>query len=219
MSNIAKFIDHTILKPDARTDDVVKLCDEAIRYGFCSVCVNSCNTSLVGGKLKDSGVLTCVVVGFPLGAMSVEAKAFETSRAIEDGADEIDMVLNIGRLKDGDYDYVVNDIKSVVDAAQGRPVKVILENCLLTDEEKSIAVELSIKAGAQFVKTSTGFSTGGATVEDIGLMKSVAAGRIRVKASGGIRNYDAAISMIEAGADRIGASSSVKILEEEIHSL
>ena len=193
--------------------DVLKLCDEAKQYGFASVCVNAYYTKLVADALKDSKVKTCVVVGFPLGATFTEIKARETELAIQNGADEVDMVINIGALKDKDYATVEQDIKAVVDAAKGKAiVKVIIETCLLTEEEKIKACELSVQAGADFVKTSTGFSTGGATVEDVTLMKITVGDQALVKASGGVRDFKGAKAMIDAGADRIGASSGIKIV-------
>ncbi|WP_291572103.1 deoxyribose-phosphate aldolase [Clostridium sp. UBA4548] len=212
--NIASMIDHTILKPDASKDAVIQICNEAKEYKFKSVCVNSYYTKLVAEELKDSGVLVCTVVGFPLGAMETKSKAFETARAIELGANEIDMVINIGALKDKNYELVLNDIKEVVDTAKGKAiVKVILETCLLTNEEKIKACQLSQEAGADFVKTSTGFSTGGATVEDIKLMRETVGPNMGVKASGGVRTKEDVVSVIEAGANRIGASSSIAIVE------
>ena len=211
--NLASYIDHTILKPEATKQDVLKLCDEAKQYGFASVCVNAYYTKLVADALKDSKVKTCVVVGFPLGATFTEIKARETELAIQNGADEVDMVINIGALKDKDYATVEQDIKAVVDAAKGKAiVKVIIETCLLTEEEKIKACELSVQAGADFVKTSTGFSTGGATVEDVTLMKKTVGDQALVKASGGVRDFKGAKAMIDAGADRIGASSGIKIV-------
>lgn len=211
--NLAGYIDHTILKPEATKQDVLKLCTEAKQYGFASVCVNAYYTKLVADALKDSDVKTCVVVGFPLGATFTEIKAHETELAIQNGADEVDMVINIGALKDKDYAVVEQDIKAVVDAAKGKAiVKVIIETCLLTEEEKVKACELSVKAGAEFVKTSTGFSTGGATVEDVALMKKTVGNQALVKASGGVRDFKGAKAMIDAGADRIGASSGIKIV-------
>lgn len=212
--NIASMIDHTLLKPDASKDAVIKICAEAREYMFKSVCVNSCYTKLVAEELKDSGVLVCTVIGFPLGAMETKSKAFETARAIELGANEIDMVINVGALKDKDYDLVLNDIKEVVETAKGKAiVKVILETCLLTNDEKIKACQLSQEAGADFVKTSTGFSTGGATVEDIKLMRETVGPNMGVKASGAVRTKEDALAVIEAGANRIGASSSISIVE------
>lgn len=211
--NLAGYIDHTILKPEATKQDVLKLCTEAKQYGFASVCVNAYYTKLVANALKDSDVKTCVVVGFPLGATFTEIKARETELAIQNGADEVDMVINIGALKDKEYAVVEQDIKAVVDAAKGKAiVKVIIETCLLTEEEKVKACELSVKAGAEFVKTSTGFSTGGATVEDVALMKKTVGNQALVKASGGVRDFKGAKAMIDTGADRIGASSGIKIV-------
>jgi len=211
--NIAAMIDHTILKADTTKEEVMKICKEAKEYKFKSVCVNSYYTKLVAEELKDSGVLVCTVVGFPLGAMETKSKAFETARAIELGANEIDMVINVGALKDKDYDFVLNDIKEVVETAKGKAiVKVILETCILTEEEKVKACQLSQEAGADFVKTSTGFSTGGATVEDIKLMRKTVGPNMGVKASGGVRTKEDALNVIEAGANRIGASSSIAIV-------
>ena len=201
-----KYIDHTLLKADATSADIKKICDEAVKYDFKSVCVNSCYTSLVKKPLENSSVLVCTVVGFPLGAMSIKSKDFEAKTAVEDGADEIDMVINIGKLKEQDYDYVEKDIQAVRDATKGKVLKVIIETCLLTDE-------ISVKCGADFVKTSTGFSTGGAKVEDVKLMKDTVGDKAMVKASGGIHSREEALSMIENGADRIGASSGIKIVE------
>lgn len=214
--NIASMIDHTILKADTTIEQVKKICDEAKEYKFKSVCVNSCYTKFVSDELKGSGVLVCTVVGFPLGTMDSKAKAFETARAIELGANEIDMVINIGALKDKNYDLVLKDIKEVVETAKDKAiVKVIIEACLLTEEEKIKACELSVEAGADFVKTSTGFSTGGATVEDIKLMRKVVGPQIGVKASGGVRTTEDALKFIEAGANRIGASASIAIVNKD----
>lgn len=211
--NIAAMIDHTILKADTTKEEVIKICKEAREYKFKSVCVNSYYTKLVSEELKDSGVLVCTVVGFPLGAMETKSKAFETARAIELGANEIDMVINVGALKDKNYEFVLNDIKEVVETAKGKAiVKVILETCLLNEEEKIKACQLSQEAGADFVKTSTGFSTGGATVEDIKLMRKTVGPNMGVKASGGVRTKEDVLSVIEAGANRIGASSSIAIV-------
>lgn len=212
--NLAAYIDHTILKADAKATDVERLCREAAEYGFASVCVNSCHVPLVRERLNGTGVKTCCVVGFPLGAMSTKGKAAETAAAVADGAEEIDMVLNIGAMKDGAFDTVREDIRAVVAAAHPKAlVKVILETCLLTDAEKQTACRLAVEAGADFVKTSTGFSTGGATVEDVALMKAAVAGHAKVKASGGIRTREDALRMIEAGADRIGTSAGVRIVQ------
>ena len=214
---LAKMIDHTLLKPEATTADIEKLCDEATRYGFYSVCVNPTYVTQCKALLRGSAVKLCCVVGFPLGAQSPGIKALEARKAIREGASEIDMVINIGALKSGDHALVLRDIRAVVEASKdGRALsKVIFETALLTDEEKITACELSMKAGADYVKTSTGFSSGGATVEDIALMaKTVAPKKLGVKASGGVRTYDDAIRMIRAGATRIGASASVKIVDD-----
>lgn len=211
--NIASIIDHTLLKANATKSDVKKVCDEAKKYNFKSVCVNSSYTEFVSKQLADTNVDVCTVVGFPLGAMDTVSKAFETKRAVELGANEIDMVINVGALKDKDFELVLNDIKAVVDASGKSLVKVILETCLLTNEEIVKACELSKEAGADFVKTSTGFSTGGATVEDIALMRKTVGPEMGVKASGGVRTREDAEAVISAGATRIGASSSVAIVE------
>ena len=213
--DIVKYIDHTILKPEATVEDVKKLCKEAREYNFASVCVNGCYAKLVSTELSGSDVKTCVVVGFPLGAMTKEAKAFETTQAIENGATEIDMVINVGALKDKNYELLKEDIEAVVNAAKGKAiVKVIIETCLLTDEEKVKACEISKEAKAEFVKTSTGFSSGGATKEDIALMRKTVGPDLGVKASGGVRDYKTAMDMINAGASRIGASASIAIVSE-----
>ena len=213
--DIAKYIDHTILKPEATVEEVKKLCKEAKEYNFASVCVNGCYSKLVSTELAGSDVKTCVVVGFPLGSMTKEAKAFETTDAINNGASEIDMVINVGALKDKNYDLFKEDIEAVVNAAKGKAiVKVIIETCLLNDEEKVKACEISKEANADFVKTSTGFSTGGATKEDIALMRKTVGESLGVKASGGVRDYKAAMDMINAGASRIGASASIAIVSE-----
>lgn len=212
MENIAGHIDHTILKADATTEAVKRYCDEAKANHFCSVCINTCHVPFVHKELAGSGVKTCCVVGFPLGAMSPAAKAFEAKQAVADGADEVDMVINVGYMKDKDYDAVKKDIEEVVKASKPAIVKVIIETCLLTDEEKVKVCELSVEAGADFVKTSTGFSTGGATVEDVKIMKKAVKGKAKVKASGGIRTPEFAKELIEAGADRIGASNGMKLL-------
>ena len=209
---INKMIDHTMLKPDTRKEVIERYCDEAVEYNFASVCVNSCHVPFVASKLKNTGVKTCCVVGFPLGAMLTSAKAFEAAESVKAGAEEVDMVINIGFLKDKDYDAVKNDIHAVVEAAKPAIVKVIIETCLLTDEEKVKACRLSVEAGAAFVKTSTGFSTGGATVHDVALMKETVGDEACVKASGGIRTPEDAKAMIDAGADRIGAGNGVILL-------
>lgn len=212
--NINKMIDHTLLKPEATKEMIENLCREAKEYDFKSVCVNPYWVSTAYEELRDSDVLVCTVVGFPLGATTKETKFFETDFAVQEGADEIDMVINVGALKSKQYDVVLEDIKSVVQAANGRTVKVIIETCLLTDEEKVKACELSMEAGANFVKTSTGFSTAGAKVEDVELMKSIVGDNLEVKASGGIRDLDTALKMIEAGATRLGVSAGVQIVKE-----
>lgn len=210
---LARMIDHTLLKPETTKDMVDKLCDEAKEYQFASVCVNPYWVSFSHSKLKDSNVKVCTVIGFPLGATTKEVKAFETKKSIEAGATEIDMVINIGALKAKQYDEVEADIKAVVDEAKGKAlVKVILETGLLTDEEKVKACELCKSTGADFVKTSTGFGNGGATYEDIKLMRETVGPEMGVKASGGVRDLDGAMKMIEAGATRIGASSGVSIV-------
>ncbi len=209
---LAQWIDHTLLKPDATREQVEKICDEAIEFGFASVCVNPTWVPLVYRKLRGHKPRVCTVVGFPLGATFPEVKARETELAVERGADEIDMVINIGALKSGDYELVEHDIRSVVRAAGRRIVKVILETCLLTDEEKVKACTLAKVAGADYVKTSTGFSKGGATVKDVALMRKVVGTMMGVKASGGVRSYEEACQMVEAGATRIGASASVAIV-------
>lgn len=214
MMDISKAIDHTLLKPDASKAGIMKLCNEAALYGFKAVCVNPSHVVLCKELLKGTDVKVATVVGFPLGANTTETKVFETKDSVLKGADEIDMVINIGALKEGDYKLVEDDIKAVVDACRGQAiVKVIIETCLLTDDEKRKVCELSMSAGAHFVKTSTGFSTGGATVEDVALMKSVVGDNLEVKASGGVRDRETAIKMIEAGATRIGTSSGIKIIE------
>lgn len=215
MKNIASMIDHTLLKPEATEDMIRSLCSEAKEYGFAAVCVNPFYVSLAKEVLKDSEVKVATVIGFPLGANSKDVKAYETIKAIEDGANEVDMVINIGALKHKEYDVVRNDIKAVVDAAKNKAiVKVIIETCLLNQEEKIKACELAMEVGADFVKTSTGFNTGGATLEDVKLMKTVVGNNLQIKASGGIRDYETALAMIEAGASRIGASASVKIVKQ-----
>ena len=210
----SKLFDHTILKPDASRDAVIKICNEALEYNFASVCVNQCRVKLVSELLKGSDVKTCAVVGFPLGATSSKVKAYEAQCAIEDGATEIDMVINIGALKDKEYELVLDDIKAVRNVCElGKiTLKVIIETCLLTDDEKIKACELSLEAKADFVKTSTGFSTGGATTEDVALMRKVVGDNAYVKASGGIRDKETALKMVNAGADRLGTSATVNIV-------
>ncbi len=213
-NDLARMIDHTLLKANATETEIVKLAEEAKEYQFASVCVNPTWVKTAAEILKEAdGVKVCTVIGFPLGATTSETKAFETKNAIENGATEVDMVINIGALKDKQFDFVEQDIKAVVAAAKGKALtKVIIETCLLTDEEKEMACKLSVRAGADFVKTSTGFSTGGATVEDIRLMRKIVGPEIGVKASGGVRSLEDAQKMIEAGATRIGASSGIAIV-------
>jgi len=215
-AGIAALIDHTLLKPDATEAQIAQLCHEARKYNFAAVCVNPTHVKLCAQLLKGSAVRVCTVVGFPLGATPTEVKAYETRQAIDDGATEIDMVINIGALKSKDYALAARDVATVVATAHagGAIVKVIIEAALLTDEEKVIASKLCKEAGADFVKTSTGFSSGGATVHDVALIRRAAGPSIGVKAAGGIRTYADAQQMIEAGATRIGASASVKILQE-----
>lgn len=215
MNSIPSMIDHTLLKPDATRSMIKKLCNEAIENNFGAICVNPYHVKYCKDLLKDSEVKVATVVGFPLGANTKDVKAFETKDAIENGADEIDMVINIGALKDGDFDTVKDDILAVVEATNGKAlVKVIIETCLLNEEEKKMACKLAMEAGADFVKTSTGFSTDGAKVEDIRLMKLVVGDKLGIKASGGVRDLQAAREMIEAGATRLGTSSGVKIVKE-----
>ncbi len=212
-TDLAKYLDHTLLRPEAATAGFDKLCQEAVQYGFFSVCVNAGRVAYVARKLQGTDVKVCSVVGFPLGAMTGRSKAFEAREAIADGAAEIDMVINVGLLKSGDYHGVEEDIRAVRRATRATTIlKVIIETVLLTQDEKVLACELAKKAGADFVKTSTGFLGGGATVEDISLMRRVVGRDMGVKASGGVRNYKSAIAMIGAGATRIGAQSSVAIV-------
>ncbi len=211
---LAKYIDHTLLKPESTREDILRVCEEAKHYNTASVCVNPFWIGFVAEQLKGTDIKPCCVIGFPLGATLPEVKAFETAAAIRDGAKEVDMVINVGALRGAELDAVYEDIKAVVDAAAGKAlVKVIIETCLLTDEQKVIACRLAKQAGADFVKTSTGFSTGGAKVEDIRLMRETVGPEMGVKASGGVRTKADAEAMIEAGATRIGASSSKKIIE------
>ncbi len=210
--NLARFIDHTLLKPEATAADIEALCREAVGHGFFSVCVNGSWVKLAAAETRGTGVAVAAVTGFPLGAMSTGAKAHETAQAIADGATEIDTVLHVGRLRQGDQAYVRKDLAAVVAAAEGQPVKVIFETCLLTEAEKRIACDLALEAGAAFVKTSTGFNQGGATLEDVRLLHQCVAGRARVKASGGIRDRAMALAMIEAGATRLGTSSGAAIV-------
>ena len=212
---LAKYIDHTLLKPDATEAQIEKLCAEAREYGFASVCVNSCYASLAARLLAGSDVAVCCVVGFPLGAATTAAKAFEAADAAQNGATEIDMVISVGAAKDGRWDDVEADIAGVAAAIEGKALlKVIIETCLLTDAEKIEACRAAVRAGADFVKTSTGFSKAGATAADVALMRKTVGPEIGVKAAGGIRTYQDAIAMIEAGASRIGASAGISILSE-----
>ncbi|MEJ9232590.1 deoxyribose-phosphate aldolase [Peribacillus butanolivorans] len=212
--NYAKLIDHTLLKPETKKEEIINLCKEAKQYGFASVCVNPVWVHTSAEMLKGTDVNVCTVIGFPLGANTPETKAFETKYAIEDGAMEVDTVINIGALKAGDDELVERDIQVVVNAAKGKAlVKVIIEACLLTVEEKTRACQLAVKAGANYVKTSTGFSLHGATVEDVAIMRKAVGPDIGVKASGGVKNLNDIKAMVEAGATRIGSSSAVAIFE------
>ena len=211
---LSKYIDHTLLKADASLEAIKKLCDEAKEYDFKSVCVNPCNIAFCKNELKGSDVLVCCVIGFPLGAMSIDSKVFEAKDSILKGADEVDMVLNIGRLKDKDLDYVTNEIKLVKEACGDKVLKVIIETCLLSDEEKVDACRCIMEAGADFVKTSTGFSTSGATFEDVRLLKDTVKDNCYIKAAGGVRSREDFFKMIELGADRIGTSSGTKLIEK-----
>ena len=212
---LAKYIDHTLLKPDATEAQIEQLCAEAREYGFASVCVNSCYASLAARLLAGSDVAVCCVIGFPLGASTTAAKAFEAADAAQNGATEIDMVINVGAAKDGRWDDVEADIAGVAAAIEGKALlKVIIETCLLTDAEKIEACRAAVRAGADFVKTSTGFSKAGATAADVALMRKTVGPEIGVKAAGGIRTYADAMAMIEAGASRIGASAGIAILAE-----
>ena len=212
---ISKFIDHTILKATARKEDINKLCEEAKKYNFFSVCVNGANVRYAYEQVKNSDVKVAAVVGFPLGAMSKDAKVFEAKRAIEDGASEIDMVINIGALKDGEYEYVENEIREIKETIGNNVLKVIIETCYLTDEEKRLACRLALDAKADFVKTSTGFGTGGATLADVKLMKECVQHKAKVKASGGIRDYETAMQYVNLGVERIGTSNGIAILKGE----
>ena len=211
-----KYIDHMLLKPDASQEQIETLIEEAKKYDFASVCINPTWVNFAAQALKAMDVKVCTVIGFPLGANTPELKAFETSDAIQNGANEVDMVINIGALKSRNFDLVERDIRAVVEAAKGTLVKVIIETCLLTDDEKVRACQLAQKAGADFVKTSTGFSTGGATVADVALMRKTVGPDMGVKASGGARSYEDALAFIKAGATRIGASSGVAIMEGDV---
>ena len=210
---LAGYIDHTLLATNATKDKVVQLCQEAKQHAFASVCVNSCWTATCAHLLKNSSVKVCTVVGFPLGAMKSESKAFEAKSAIADGAQEIDMVINVGWLKEGRLDAVEQDIRLVKEACGDKLLKVIIETCLLSDEEKRTACELAVKAKADYVKTSTGFSTGGATEQDVALMRSVVGEALGVKASGGVRSFETAVAMISSGATRLGTSSGIAIIQ------
>ena len=213
--DLAKMIDHTNLKASTVKEEILKLTKEAKEYQFASVCVNPTWVELAAQELRGTDVKVCTVIGFPLGANTKEVKVYETKDAIEKGAEEIDMVINIAKLKDGDDDYVESEIAGVVEASKGKAiVKVIIETCLLTDDEKKQVCSLAVKAGADFVKTSTGFSTGGATIEDVALMKQTVGAHVGVKASGGIRSKEDAQAMVHAGATRIGASSGIAIVTE-----
>lgn len=214
--NYAGMIDHTLLKPEASKEQIKELCREAVEYGFHSVCVNSSFVYYCASLLKGTDVKVCTVIGFPLGAMSTAGKVAEAKAAIADGAQELDMVIHVGMIKSKDWDYVREDIASVTEAARGQAlVKVILETCLLTDEEKEKACRICLEAGADFVKTSTGFSTGGALEKDVALMRRTVGGKAGVKASGGIRTLEDVKAMVQAGADRIGASAGVSIVKEQ----
>jgi len=214
-----KLFDHTILKADATRKDVKRVCDEAMAYSFCSVCVNSYYVPYVANLLHGSDVKICSVVGFPLGAMSTRAKALEAKIAVMDGADEIDMVINVGALKDRDYSVVLEDIKAVKEACGEHILKVIIETCLLTDDEKVKACELAKEAGADFVKTSTGFSTAGAKVEDVRLMRETVGPDMGVKASGGIHDKEFAKELVDAGANRLGTSATIDIVESAFYDM
>ena len=210
---VLDMVDHTVLKPQATLEDIETLCTEAAEHKFCSVCVNSCHVPVCREKLAGTGVKVCTVVGFPLGAMATEAKAFEASHAVSQGADEVDMVINVGWLKSGKMDLVQADIAAVKDACGDALLKVILETGLLTDEEKVACCEICRVVGVGFVKTSTGFGHGGATVEDVALMRKTVGPDLGVKASGGVRDFESAVEMIKAGANRLGTSSGVAIAE------
>lgn len=221
MKKFSKYFDHTLLKPDASVDEIDTLCDEAIEYDFASVCVNGCRVDQAYAKLKDTDINVAAVIGFPLGAMSMESKVYEAEQAIEAGASEIDMVINIGAVKDGSLSYVREEIGRIADVCRNGmlvsdPVilKVILETCLLSDEEITELCDIAVDVGADFVKTSTGFSTGGAEVHQIELMRQCVSSNAKIKASGGIRTLESAEAFIAAGADRLGCSASVSIMKE-----
>jgi deoxyribose-phosphate aldolase len=209
---LAKYIDYTLLKPDAKEEDIRRLCIEAKDYGMKAVCIPPCFVSLAKNVLKDTEVKIATVVGFPLGYNTSEVKVYETKRAIENGADEIDVVINISKAKDGRWEYIEKEISEIVKVSEGKIIKVIIETCLLTMEEKVLVCKTLLNTGAHFVKTSTGFSTGGATIDDIKLIKSIVRDKMEIKAAGGIRDKETAIRMIEAGATRIGTSSALRIL-------
>ena len=211
--DLNKYIDHTYLKAFGGRDVIEKLCKEAKEHNFKSVCVNPCNVKFAKKLLEGSDVLVCTVIGFPLGQNTTEVKVFETKDAIKNGAKECDMVINVAKLKDQDYDYVENEIRALKEACGDLTLKVIIETCYLTKDEIKIASELSVKAGADFVKTSTGFGTGGATVEDVALMATTVGNKAYVKASGGVKTYEDAMKMIEAGASRIGTSNGIEIVK------
>ena len=213
-----KYIDHTNLKQDMSEQDLIKLVNEAKEYDFFSICINPCWVKQASELLAGSNTNVCSVIGFPLGANTTNIKVLEAKEAIENGASEIDMVINVPKLKDKEYEYVYNEIKKIKEAIGDNVLKVIIEACLLTDEEKTIACQIIMKAGANFVKTSTGMSTGGANVEDVKLFKKVVGDNTLIKAAGGVRTYEDAISMIEAGANRIGTSGGVKIVNGETHT-
>ena len=212
--NYNKMIDHTVLKADTPLETIKRICDEAMEYGFASVCINPCHVAYCADYLKDSDVNVCTVIGFPLGANTSAVKAFETKDAIANGADEIDMVMNIGALKDKNYDLVRDDVKAVVEAANGTLVKVILETCLLTEDDIKKACELCVEAKADYVKTSTGFSTRGATIEDVRIMKEAVHGKAKVKAAGGVRTPEDMVKIVAAGADRIGTSAGCSLVKK-----
>ena len=212
--NYNKFIDHTLLKANATDEAIIKLCEEALQYDFASVCVNPGYIKLCAEKLKGSDVKVCTVVGFPLGATSTEAKVFETKQAVKDGATEIDMVINVSRLREGDDEYVLNEIRKIRRACKGLVLKVIIETCLLTEEEKIELCKIVSVAGADYIKTSTGFSKSGATFEDVSLMDKYVASTVKIKAAGGISSIDDAEKFIELGASRLGTSRIVKIVKE-----
>lgn len=212
MNKYAKYIDHTCLSPDVSEDKIIKLCDEAKQYGFFSVCVNPAYISLAKKELSNSDVKVCAVIGFPLGQNTISSKVFETKDAISLGANEIDMVINISKLKNKDVDYCVSEINEIKKACGNNILKVIVETCLLTEQEKELACQIILKSNADFIKTSTGFSTGGATIEDVSLFKKVIGNKKLIKAAGGIKNSDDLIKMINAGADRIGTSRGVLLM-------